>query len=463
MEQFTIQKFGDKLKAKITNDNFNFLKIGEMSEVPTKLKKPPKQENLFIEMLPEDVHLYIFQFLSPGSLLKLSMTCQTFNDLSKDINCWRNMSFKYWRYFLLNDLEMQNNFYYYGNSKEDQIPIYGIIEEPKIINSNLQSIMDKKPQKLIQRQSSISLMFNRLKNLREKKEEDQNYIFPENDYKSYMMRYIQSIPNPGNELISKSKLINQKIKERKNRFEEFKKNQMEINRRILIFQKIDTWIDIDIQVFKFCILTFLILLGFYIDTNLSFNPFYFFILLLIPTLILPILFLFRSFYDTQNNKKLYFIVSLITFVIFIQVLLIGLKSGKIIQYSWLFRKIFRYFLFVILSLMTFLFIIVLEMKLDGKIGLSDFKVFFLLFFIGFFSIFFWAISKTQHMIRGVKLVFGFIFMLYLVPFTIFEILIFCYLQFSGFEYISFTFIPLYLFLCCQPFPSHKDFQDLDYY
>ncbi|KAJ5072520.1 f-box domain protein [Anaeramoeba ignava] len=147
MEMFQIQKYGDDIKATITNNNFHFLKIGEMSEVPENLRKPPEEENLIIEMLPEEVHLYIFQFLSPGSLSRLSMTCKIYEDLSQDINCWRNISFKYWRYFLLKDLEIPiyNNNYYYNVNYEENIPIYGIIEEPEfddnLENSELDSIL----------------------------------------------------------------------------------------------------------------------------------------------------------------------------------------------------------------------------------------------------------------------------------------------------------------------------------
>ncbi|KAJ5072516.1 hypothetical protein M0811_01531 [Anaeramoeba ignava] len=469
MEQFTIQKYGDKLKAKITNGDFNFLKIGEMSEVPTKLKKPPKQENLFIEMLPEDVHLYIFQFLSPGSLLKLSMTCQTFNDLSQDINCWRNMSFKYWRYFLLNNFEMQNYYRYYGNSKEDQIPIHGIIEEPKIINSNLQlkSFIDKKPQKLIQRQSSISLMFNQLQNLREKKEEDQNYIFPEKDYRSYMMRYIQSTPNPKNELISKSKLINQKIKERKEKYEEFLKNQAKINKQNLLIRKLDGFMAADFKLFAFLIIVFLVSLSIYVDKNLNSNPFYFFIPLLVSIFIFSSLNFIKSFFDFSYSKASDLMFSLISFVVFIQVLLIGLKSGKIIQISWLWiftlffiltgilvlgsilifiggPNLFT-FLLVFSSSILFLFFILLGLKLNGKSGLGYFKVFSPLFLIDILSalVCISSLKASSHSRGGLEIIFVIFFVFILIPLIIFEILIFCYLQFSGFKYISFTFIPLY--------------------
>ncbi|KAJ5072517.1 hypothetical protein M0811_01532 [Anaeramoeba ignava] len=459
--QFTIQKFGDKLKAKITNDNFNFLKIGEMSKVPTKLKKPSKQENLFIEMLPEDVHLYIFQFLSPGSLLKLSMTCKTFNDLSKDINCWRNISFKYWRYFLLKDLEIQNYPYYSdpyythqpntGNNEYEKNPIYGIIEKPEITNqfrnSNLQSIMDKKPQKLIRRQSSISLLAERLKKLQETR--NKHYGFPENEYRSYMMRYIESTPNPKNELISKSKSIYRKMKERKEIFEK-------INRKNLIPQKIDNWINSNILFSGLCLITFLILLGFYVDRNLSFNPFYLFILLLIPTFIFSILFLFQSFYDYSNSRVFDLIIPLLSFAIFIQVLLIGLKSGKIIQYSWLLIfspifilsgiLIFFSIIFCCLSIiflipgfgfmMVCLFFILLGLKLDGIIELSYGIICIPLFLFYFIPCLF------SLCLGGLFFIIGFIFIL--IPLFISQILLIRYLGNSNHKSLSFTFIPFYI-------------------
>ncbi|KAJ5072515.1 hypothetical protein M0811_01530 [Anaeramoeba ignava] len=465
MEQFKIKKYEDKLKAKITNDNFNFLKTGEMSEVPTKLKKPPKQENLFIEMLPENVHLYIFQFLSPGSLLKLSMTCKTFNDLSKDINCWRNISFKYWRYFLLKDFENINAHQYHRysqNRNDDQeIPIYGIIEEPKIINSNLQSIMDKKPQKLIRRQSSISLFINKMQNLPEVSE--QNYVFQEKEFKFRTIKYLESIPNPRDELISKSKLIDEKIKERKEKIQKLKRNQEKFTRKINIVQKFERAIISDLIFLGFCVLIFLLSLSGYIDKKLSFNPIYLFIPLLVSILVLSVLLLIQFFYDFDDSKSSDLIMSSVSFLVFAQILVIGLKSGEIIQISWMIIFIPILVLIGMLILisvlfllddpnfsgsfstfgftMLFLFFILLGLKLDGKIGLNYLKVFFPLFLLDLFPLFrYFGIMKPRRSSSIETMIFKFV----LIPFSIFEFLLVRYLESSIPKSISFTFIPFYI-------------------
>ncbi|KAJ5072514.1 f-box only protein [Anaeramoeba ignava] len=471
MEQFTIQKFGDKLKAKITNDNFKFLKTGEMSEVPKKLKKPPKQENLFIEMLPEDVHLYIFQFLSPGSLLKLSMTCQTFNDLSQDVNCWRNMSFKYWRYFLLKDPQFTtySDYRYLGNQlvyrSANDIPIYGIIEEPKITNSNpqLKSFIDKKPQRLIRKQSSISLLFNQLKNLRQT--EDQYYFFAENDYRSYMTRYIESTPNPRNELISKSKSIYQIFKERKERFEELKRKHEEHIRKNVILRQIDNFIVGDLVFFILCVFIFLVALNVHVDKHSKSSPIPVLMIVLLPILAFSCLFLAKAHYDIESSKKKYnLVVSMISFLLFFQILIIGLKSGGNIKNSWMMifmpTLIFSgvlalilkedffgdrgYYIFsLIIEISTIIFLILLGLKLDGRIGLNYFLIFLPLFFVAVAPFLFYrGVFEISRRIDTLNTFFV-ITIFFSFPFVIFEFLLVCYLQF-GLKYLVFALIPFYI-------------------
>ncbi|KAJ5072519.1 fam11a b protein [Anaeramoeba ignava] len=293
-----------------------------------------------------------------------------------------------------------------------------------------------------------------------------------------MMRYIQSIPNPGNELISKSKLIDQKFKERKQKFEELRKNQAEMNRKYSILRKFENLIISDVFFFIFCVLTFLILLSVYVDANLSSNPIYILIPLFIPILIFSSLLLLKSFYDFDYSKVFDRVTSGIAFLLFIQILMIGLKSGKIIQISWLFVLILilifvgilvlitigifynqqNYYNFFLLftSSMIFLFFIFLGLKLDGTIKQSYFMVFSPLFLVDLVPCFICVLEYVNNNFRHNDFILLVVILsVVLGPFIIFEILIFCYLQFSGFKYISFTFIPFYLEIlvigCCLLF------------
>ncbi|KAJ5069836.1 hypothetical protein M0811_11498 [Anaeramoeba ignava] len=123
---------------KIGKEHLNELKKGEYCEFAEYLKLAPEEENLILEMLPEEVLLYIFQFLSPGDLIRVASTCQTLNELSEDTNTWRNISYNYNQFFLLNKVEVQRRPYRY---QENQIPIYGIIKETQLLTDNIDAFV----------------------------------------------------------------------------------------------------------------------------------------------------------------------------------------------------------------------------------------------------------------------------------------------------------------------------------
>ncbi|KAJ5069838.1 hypothetical protein M0811_11500 [Anaeramoeba ignava] len=129
MESFQITNYKSKKAIKIGREHLNELKRGEYCEFGESLKLLPLEENLILEMLPEEILLYIFQFLSPGDLIRIASTCTTLNELSEDKNTWRNISYNYNQFFIFDKVQVQQRDYVY---QEYQIPIYGIIEKTQI-------------------------------------------------------------------------------------------------------------------------------------------------------------------------------------------------------------------------------------------------------------------------------------------------------------------------------------------
>ncbi|KAJ5069835.1 hypothetical protein M0811_11497 [Anaeramoeba ignava] len=126
MNIFQTINYKSKQAIKIGKKHLNELKRGEYCEFAEYLKLPPEEENLILEMLPEEVFLYIFKYLSPGDLIRVASTCTTLNELSQDTNAWRIITYNYNQFLILKEIEFEKRDNVY---QENEIPIYGIIEK----------------------------------------------------------------------------------------------------------------------------------------------------------------------------------------------------------------------------------------------------------------------------------------------------------------------------------------------
>ncbi|KAJ5069837.1 hypothetical protein M0811_11499 [Anaeramoeba ignava] len=321
MNIFETINYKSKQVIKIGKEHLNELKRGEYCEFAEYLKLSPLKENLILEMLPEEVLLYIFQYLSPGDLIRVASTCTTLNELSQDINTWRIITYNYNQFLILKEIEFEKE------------------------------IIETKP--------NLSSFFRRRRN------EDPFIIsLEENEIERNLIEYIEKIPNPQKEIISKAKLIYNAILQRKQQ----KKLLKQFKERLFPF----------LFLLFAIITTFIILINVYIDNNLSSNILYFFIPLFIAILI-TIPFLFYLFKFLQDSK--FSIYGIGTAILFIEVLLIGLRIETTIKGSWLLIFI-PFFIFIGFIIIYYINLILKKNDLFYKLLLLlSIFVLFLIFLI----------------------------------------------------------------------------------
>ncbi|KAJ5069840.1 hypothetical protein M0811_11502 [Anaeramoeba ignava] len=464
MESFQIINYKSNPAIKIEREHLNQLKKGSYCEFGESLKLIPKEENLIIEMLPEEILLYIFQFLSPGELIRIASTCKTFNQLSEDKNTWRNISYNYNQFFIFDQIELEKNNYVY---QEDQIPIYGTIKEnqPKNENQNENensSFVDSKTK------SSLKALLLRRDQNQNQIENDEDILF-ENEIKNNLIEHIEKTSNPKQELVSKANLVYNGMKKRKELIDENLKRKEENDKKAKKIQKIDKVSFVNLLFLLIGFIAFLIALNVHIEKKLSSNTIYVFIPILLPILIFIILF----FYLSKIETYLFSIYGIGMIMLFIQLLLIGLRSDSTIKGSWLLIFIPFFILIGILIIMLivfyfiedhkfintfpsfnfimiFLFLIFLGLRLDDEIKWNYGIVFIPLFLINLFP--FWI---STSFLGGLTLdehgefIFGaflFLFSLISIPILIIETFIVLFLEVPKFNNITYAFIPLYLFL-----------------
>ncbi|KAJ5074428.1 fam11a b protein [Anaeramoeba ignava] len=185
-------------------------------------------------------------------------------------------------------------------------------------------------------------------------------------------------------------------------------------------------------------------------------------------------------FEPYSNKSGYFyLIHLI--IVFIQVLLIGLRTQSILKCYWILIFIpllIIFFFFIVINVLSIieefsnsrivfifdfvlliLFVIFLGLKLDDKINWNYAIVFLPLFifnvspFLIFIPPIFNEFDPSSGLFFGFLFAFGFIIDL---PSTVFEIFLVCFLETPKFNHISYVFIPYYLllfilgcFMCCS--------------
>ncbi|KAJ5069841.1 fam11a b protein [Anaeramoeba ignava] len=479
MKNFQLINYKSKPVVKIEREHLYSLQITESSNFGESLKTPPLEENLILEMLPEEILLYIFQYLSPGELIKVGSTCTTLNELSEDKNTWRNISYNYNQFFLFNKVEVpkRNEIY-----EENRIPICGIIKESQLITYNINS-KQKKPEKT---NSGLTSLFKR-----RDQDQDQNQnqfvneiiLFDRKKTEKKLIEYIEKIPNPKEELISKGKLIYNGIKERKQQIEKNLKRKEENAKKWKKIARIDDFLFGNLIFLGIGFVAFIITLNVYIEKKLSSNTIYIFIPLLLPLLVYIVLIFYSLKLDRETTFLVY--VLMIT-VLFIQLLLIGLRADSTIKGSWL--LIFLPFFILIgitiigiiiwicndpdsiiatllmIFIMLFLFLMFLGLRLDGKIKWNYGIVFIPLFFINLFP-FFMSLSLFCLHPRTYACTIFFsnilIFLFISLPISLIETFIVLFLEVSKFNHITYAFVPLYAifscFLCWLFYFIHDEF------
>eukprot|EP01156_Anaeramoeba_ignava_P013734 Anaeramoba_ignava/a607441_325.p1 GENE.a607441_325~~a607441_325.p1 ORF type:complete len:578 (+),score=158.17 a607441_325:38-1735(+) len=112
---------------------------------PLATRKPPETENLIIDQLPTELFYMILEFLSPGELIKFSLTCKSIYELSFEHELWVRVCSNYQRYFTWNHVGKEA-FRRYGGFVSHS-GIYGYQDDIKEKIVYLQEIRDLKDQK----------------------------------------------------------------------------------------------------------------------------------------------------------------------------------------------------------------------------------------------------------------------------------------------------------------------------
>ncbi|KAJ5074430.1 fam11a b protein [Anaeramoeba ignava] len=197
-------------------------KFGRFNEIPEKLKTPSNENNLIIEMLNEDILLYIFQFLSPGDLIRFGLTCKYINELTEDRNTWRIISLNYNYAFIWDSLQLNGNL---TSPYFDSIRVIGSVKNyPKI---EIENENENENQNL---ENETGLNQPLLSNDQEE--------FNIDSTKNERIHFINKLENPKQYLISKFGELNQKFQEKEKIIEKNKKRQKNFNRKQSIQAKL---------------------------------------------------------------------------------------------------------------------------------------------------------------------------------------------------------------------------------
>ncbi|KAJ5069833.1 fam11a b protein [Anaeramoeba ignava] len=310
--------------------------------------------------------------------------------------------------------------------------------------------------------------------MKRRKNEDPFIIsLEENEIERNLIRYIEKIPNPQKEIISKAKLIYNSILERKQRIDnniKIREKQEEENKRRREKEEMIEKMKIPLLgnlIFLFIALfTFIILINVYIDKRLSSNILYFFIPILLSIFSFTLLFFIWIKFSMDLNILL---SSIGMIILFIELLLIGLRIETTIKGSWLliFIPFFIFIGFIIIyfiitiskndefylfkigllitSVLFLIFFILLGLRLDQTIK-SNYGIIFIPLFLFDLLLFFVMIvipSKFFNLYTDDDLFKYFGFLFALAPILSFEIVLVLFINglFSSFFYV---FIPFYI-------------------
>ncbi|KAJ5068437.1 fam11a b protein [Anaeramoeba ignava] len=136
--------FRNKGVVVLTEMDFVQLNRGEFEPPPNKPKQPFQKENLILEILPPELILTIAEFLPPGAIVRLSLTCKTLQQLCQDQYLWRQVSILYERYYVWDKLEVTGN----NLSIPNNIKVVGFQADiPKKIQKIKQKLEQEKKEK----------------------------------------------------------------------------------------------------------------------------------------------------------------------------------------------------------------------------------------------------------------------------------------------------------------------------
>ncbi|KAJ5071838.1 dactylin [Anaeramoeba ignava] len=451
----------------------NYLRSNQNNRIPS------IEENLIINNLPPEILIMICEYLSPGEFGIFGMTCAFFREIYDDQETWRKIAKSYNEFFICDYYEFNNDIY-----RHDlfgfQTPIH---QEMEIIKTEKQkedfpNLSRKHFEKWNEkREKRLKQYFNNGKiDESTMKDEHWNRRLPVlNSTEEERVEYINLLENPKEEMLEKGRKIYELFLEEKKRrtnLEKYSERQKELRHvkkkeeRFFIFFGI---------LFLLGFSVYIILITLKIERKIESKLSYLSISTLIPLFGLLIVLVYDLILKVMARKMKYYLEEDLYFVslsfcllVFIGIVLIGLKVDHFMKCSWLivlipfilYSAIFSIFLFVyililywkqrkellFIALLCFWFIpflVFLGLKLDGKIKWNYGIVFIPLFLqvlslvASFFLTNFWGNVGGFITKMGIFLIL-FFWIIFLIIFII-------YLEKDGIYNIYYPFIPIYIF------------------
>ncbi|KAJ5070257.1 f-box only protein [Anaeramoeba ignava] len=450
---------------------------------------PEIEQETILEKLPEEIILEIGTYLSPPELMRFGLTCVSLWELIQDQALWRNLAKNYNKLYIWDKLDIQpiigllftdidtpflesnkedkikDNANVDGNVKDDVFdnqdgidnittnpnpPLGHFIFRPWAANANVQP--DKKTTK----------------------EVDGQLVPVEITTPKARKNYIKLIDDPRESVISRMKLLKEKMKEKAERHEQYKEQQKLIAKRMRKRHILESILGISASLFHFALITSLILLAVARDTDSSsltttkiFSP-------TITTFGIfgIIIFLMIFVQDSNSTFRRDDIIGLTLFstlveLIVLSILFVSLKNDGIVSFSW---KIAFIPIFIVLGFLTLImiassaesyrnqsfislfliniwiilldaFFILLLLKLNGNLTANYFIIFIPLFILFFLPCFSFIFATCQHLFD--MRIMSITFICLALPLLIFFILLAFYLE-GKIAKLSLTLIPVFI-------------------
>ncbi|KAJ5072508.1 fam11a b protein [Anaeramoeba ignava] len=335
------------------------------------------ESSLVVTVLPEEVWLIIFEYLSVRNVLSIGMVCKDFNDLTFDRELWRRLAVRHEKLFSWNKLgikeDVQDPFvigYQFNidekieeleekqaeeikkaKKEEENLSLLRStrtirLEKRTISESRIQEMYQSTPNLLqnIEQPSDKRNIFNRVRPRRRKGESDsQTTRINENNETVPLalstprkrIEYINLLENPRESLIEKFQALIKQKKEVDEFVERYRKERME---RIRNQKKKDDYFisfSLVVSLFHFSLIVFLILLNLRCDNVISLKYSIAYIPVFIMLAVAGILLFFLSrLVEHGYEKRSFLAASLLTELFNIQFLLFALKTDNTITVNW---------------------------------------------------------------------------------------------------------------------------------
>ncbi|KAJ5075046.1 dactylin [Anaeramoeba ignava] len=472
-----LEIYKNKGVIKIEKDDFEVLRKGKYLKSTINQSIPPQESNLIINKLPPEILMMICEYLSPGEFIRLGMTCKHFQEIFNDQETWRRIANIYQQFFISDYFELkfndnENKFEIFGF----QTPIIKEIDNIQIQNQNLnfpnldQNNFKEFNQK---RQKRLKQYFNNneIDDSTMKDDSSDQRIPILNSTEEERIKYINLLENPKEEIIEKGRKIYQLNEELEIAFrnkiikEKFKKSHDKIFIASIFVG------GFFVTGFFFYLLLINLKIEKRIHTKLSVIN----LCVLIPSFSFWIAFLTHFICFIKENELIssyfkeywkFFVVNVLSFLIFLQFLLIGLRVDNFFKCSWV--VVFIPFLLFTIFLFSF------TLFYQNLQGYEKIRKQIITFLVSFFFLFLLFIFLGLRIDEIIKWNYGIVFIpLYLHIITLligilmsyseeelakeiggfafpicfgvpFLLLIILYLEHKFITHIAYALIPLYL-------------------